>query len=276
MADVEELSYLQKAAIVITSIGAENAAGVYKRLSDDEVERLTLEVSSLPYMDINAVDEVLNEFYELCLTQKVITEGGIDYARSVLEKAYGPEMAQRLMDKVSKSMQTKAFEFVRKSDYKNLLAIIQNEHPQTIALVLSYVNSDQASLVLQELPMAAPGRPSFPTRSKAAASNPGVSAPASKRRSAAAGKPRNAASAWSVSSGARPRDFKTATSTATPSPMTTAGTLLWQKPTHTLTTGPRRSSGTSGYCCSVTLGLENPSRPGASQTPSLTGTYLYS
>jgi len=151
MADVEELTSIQKAAIVITSIGAENAANVYKRLNDEDVERLTFEVSSLPYMDIAVVDEVLNEFYELCLTQKVITEGGIDYARSVLEKAYGPEMAQRLMEKVSKSMQTKAFEFVRKSDYKNLLAIIQNEHPQTIALVLSYVSSEQASKVLQEL-----------------------------------------------------------------------------------------------------------------------------
>ena len=152
MPDIQELTPVQKAAIVITSIGAENAAHVYKRLSDDEVEKLTFEVSSLPYMDIGQVDSVLNEFYELCLTQKVITEGGIDYARSVLEKAYGPEMAQKLMEKVSKSMQTKAFEFVRKSDYKNLLAIIQNEHPQTIALVLSYVNSEQASAVLQELP----------------------------------------------------------------------------------------------------------------------------
>lgn len=152
MPDIQELSAAQKAAVVITSIGAENAAHVYKRLTDDEVEKLTFEVSSLPYMDINQVDAVLNEFYELCLTQKVITEGGIDYARSVLEKAYGAEMAQKLMEKVSKSMQTKAFEFVRKSDYKNLLAIIQNEHPQTIALVLSYVNSEQASAVLQELP----------------------------------------------------------------------------------------------------------------------------
>ncbi len=152
MPDIQELTPIQKAAVVITSIGAENAAHVYKRLNDEEVEKLTFEVSSLPYMDIGQVDAVLNEFYELCLTQKVITEGGIDYARSVLEKAYGPEMAQKLMEKVSKSMQTKAFEFVRKSDYKNLLAIIQNEHPQTIALVLSYVNSEQASAVLQELP----------------------------------------------------------------------------------------------------------------------------
>ncbi|MDE6710501.1 MAG: flagellar motor switch protein FliG [Oscillospiraceae bacterium] len=154
MAEVEEveLTSLQKAAIVVTSIGAENASEVYKRLSEDDVEKLTFEVSSMPYIEIDKVDAVLNEFYELCLTQKVITEGGLDYARSVLEKAYGPEMAQKLMDRVSKSMQSKSFEFIRKSDYKNLLAIIQNEHPQTIALVLSYVNSEQASKVLQELP----------------------------------------------------------------------------------------------------------------------------
>lgn len=154
MPEVEELELtsLQKAAIVVTSIGAENASEVYKRLSEDDVEKLTFEVSSMPYIEIDKVDAVLNEFYELCLTQKVITEGGLDYARSVLEKAYGPEMAQKLMDRVSKSMQSKSFEFVRKSDYKNLLAIIQNEHPQTIALVLSYVNSEQASKVLQELP----------------------------------------------------------------------------------------------------------------------------
>lgn len=154
MPEIEEaeLTSLQKAAIVVTSIGAENASEVYKRLSEDDVEKLTFEVSSMPYIEIDKVDAVLNEFYELCLTQKVITEGGLDYARSVLEKAYGPEMAQKLMDRVSKSMQSKSFEFIRKSDYKNLLAIIQNEHPQTIALVLSYVNSEQASKVLQELP----------------------------------------------------------------------------------------------------------------------------
>lgn len=154
MPEVEEaeLTPLQKAAIVVTSIGAENASEVYKRLSEEDVEKLTFEVSSMPYIEIDKVDAVLNEFYELCLTQKVITEGGLDYARSVLEKAYGPEMAQKLMDRVSKSMQSKSFEFIRKSDYKNLLAIIQNEHPQTIALVLSYVNSEQASKVLQELP----------------------------------------------------------------------------------------------------------------------------
>ena len=152
MPDIEELTPAQKAAVVISSIGAENAAEVYKRLNDDEVERLTLEVSSLPYFEASKISRILDEFYELCLTQKVITEGGTEYARAILEKAYGKDAANKLMERVSHSMQTKAFEFVRKSDYKNLLAIIQNENPQTIALVLSYVKPEQASHVLQELP----------------------------------------------------------------------------------------------------------------------------
>ena len=140
------------AATVITAIGAENAALVYKHLSEEDVEKLTYEVSRLQYMDINTVNKILSDFYDLCLTQKVITEGGVTYARSVLEKAYGPEMAKALMDKVAKSLKVKAFDFVRKSDAKNILAIVQNEYPQTIALILSYVNPDQAAMVLSELP----------------------------------------------------------------------------------------------------------------------------
>jgi flagellar motor switch protein FliG len=147
-----EVTPLQMAATVITAIGAENAALVYKHLSEEDVEKLTYEVSRLQYMDINTVNKILSDFYDLCLTQKVITEGGVTYARSVLEKAYGPEMAKALMDKVAKSLKVKAFDFVRKSDAKNILAIVQNEYPQTIALILSYVNPDQAAMVLSELP----------------------------------------------------------------------------------------------------------------------------
>ncbi|MCM1523098.1 MAG: flagellar motor switch protein FliG [Ruminococcus sp.] len=152
MSDLLELTPKQKAAVVITALGAENAAFVYKHLSNDEVESITFDVSSLPYLDANTVGAVLNEFYELCLTQKVITDGGVEYARDVLTKAFGEEAAARLMEKINRSMQSKAFEFIRKSDYKNLLAIVQNEYPQTIALILSYANSEQASAVLSELP----------------------------------------------------------------------------------------------------------------------------
>ena len=148
----EKPSPIQMAATVVTAMGAENAAAVYKHLTDEDIEKLTYEVSRLQYMDIKTVDGILEEFYELCLTQKVITEGGVDYARQVLEKAFGQDSARVLMEKVSKSLQTKAFDFVRKSDYKNILAILQNESAQTIALVLSYVNADQISAVLSELP----------------------------------------------------------------------------------------------------------------------------
>lgn len=104
------------------------------------------------YYPMEVVDSVLNEFYELCLTQKVISEGGVEYARDILEKAFGPQTAQALFEKITKQFQTKAFAFVRKADYKNLLAMVQNEHPQTIALILSYARSDQASAILSELP----------------------------------------------------------------------------------------------------------------------------
>ncbi len=148
----EKITGAQRAATVIAAMGAENAANVYKFLNEDDVEKLTYEVSKLAYIDITTADSILTEYYELCLTQKVITEGGVTYARDVLEKAFGEASAQQLMDKVTKSLKVKAFDFMRKADAKNMLAIVQNEHPQTIALILSYVRADQASMVLSELP----------------------------------------------------------------------------------------------------------------------------
>lgn len=152
MSDINELNSVQRAAIIVTTIGVENAADVYKHLSDDEVEKLTMEISSLPFVDTNTVDSIMEEFYELCLTEKVMTDGGVDYARDVLEKAFGKDAADRLMSKIASRMQSKSFEFIRKADYKSLLSIVQNEYPQTIALILSYASPDQASMVLSELP----------------------------------------------------------------------------------------------------------------------------
>ena len=147
-----ELSPSKKVALVIASMGAENASAIYKHLSDDDIESISVELARMEYHPIEVVEEVLNEFYELCLTQKVVTEGGIDYARSVLEKAFGAEAADNLLNRITKQLETKSFDFVRKADYKNLLAIVQNEHPQTIALILSYARTDQASAILSELP----------------------------------------------------------------------------------------------------------------------------
>ena len=148
----QQISSLQRAAAVIVALGSQNASKVYKYLKEEEIEQLTLEIARLPLMPATQVEDTLESFYRVCLTQKVITEGGVEYARDVLEKAFGAQTASTLLDRVTKSLRTKAFEFIRKADYKNLLAIIQNEHPQTIALILSYASANQAAAIIAELP----------------------------------------------------------------------------------------------------------------------------
>ena len=152
MPEYAEITPLQRAAMVLSSIGTENASLVFKNFSEEEIEKITLEVAKMDYWPVHVVSDVLNDFYELCLTQKVISEGGVEYAKEALEKTFGPEQANALFDRITKQLKSKAFAFVRKADYKNLLAIVQNEHPQTIALILSYARSDQASAILSELP----------------------------------------------------------------------------------------------------------------------------
>ncbi len=148
----KKLAGKARAAAVIVSLGAAEAAEVYKYLREDEIETLSLEVAKLEGLPPDEYKEIIDDFYQLCVTQKVISEGGVDYARDVLEKAFGPQQAASLMERVSKSLRTKAFDFIRKADYKNLLSILSNEHPQTIALILSYARSDQASMIISELP----------------------------------------------------------------------------------------------------------------------------
>lgn len=144
-------SSIQKAAAVVIALGAEHASGVYKYLREEEVEQLSLEISKMERLAPDDMKAIVDDFYGLCVTQKVIAEGGVEYARNVLEKAFGSQQAVSFMERVTKSLRTKAFEFVRKADSKNLLNILQNEHPQTIALILSYARADQASQVIAEL-----------------------------------------------------------------------------------------------------------------------------
>lgn len=143
--------YAERAAAVVVALGAENASSVYKFLREDEIEQLSLEISKMEKISTEEYRDIMEDFYGLCVTKKVIAEGGIEYARDVLEKAFGTQTAMSLMDRVSKSLKTKAFDFVRKADSKNMLNLLQNEHPQTIALVLSYARADQASEIISEL-----------------------------------------------------------------------------------------------------------------------------
>ena len=148
----QKLSSVQKAAAVLIALGADRASMVYKHLKEDEVEQLSLEIAKLDRLTAEDLKDTIEDFYGLCVTQKVINEGGVLYARDVLEKAFGAQQAVSFMERVTKSLRTKSFEFIRKADYKNLQMTLQNEHPQTIALVLSYARSDQAAQIIAELP----------------------------------------------------------------------------------------------------------------------------
>lgn len=116
------------------------------------MEKLTVEVAKLGHLDADQSDAALDDFYKTCLTQKVVTDGGLEYARSVLEKAYGEATANELLSKVTKYLKNRSFEFIRKTDSKNLYSMLQHERPQTIALILSYTDSEQAAQVIAELP----------------------------------------------------------------------------------------------------------------------------
>ena len=98
------------------------------------------------------VNKVLEEFYQMCLTNKAVTEGGMEYARSVLQKAFGDQAADQLLSKGTKALTNRAFSFLDKTDAKTLLSTLQHERAQTIALVLSYVDPDKAAAVIEELP----------------------------------------------------------------------------------------------------------------------------
>ena len=142
----------QKAAAVVVALGTEKASKLYKYLSAEEVEALTLEVAKLGHLQAEDTENILDDFYKNCLTQKVVTDGGVEYARAVLEKAYGEDMADELLRKMSRFLKNRTFDFLSKVDTKNLFNILQNERAQTIAIVLSHMESDKAADLLAELP----------------------------------------------------------------------------------------------------------------------------
>ncbi|WP_442599496.1 flagellar motor switch protein FliG [Neobacillus sp. D3-1R] len=150
--DQRELTGKQKAAILLISLGPDVSASVYKHLNEEEIEKLTLEISGVRKVDSQAKEEIVEEFHSIALAQDYITQGGIGYAKTVLEKALGAEQAAIIINRLTSSLQVRPFEFARKADAAQILNFIQNEHPQTIALILSYLDSAKAGQILSELP----------------------------------------------------------------------------------------------------------------------------
>ena len=148
----EKLTGLQKSAILLITLGPEKSASIFKHLKEEEIEELTLEIANTRSITPQVKEEVINEFYEVCLAQQYIAEGGIGYAKELLEKALGSEKAMDVISRLTASLQVKPFEFIRKTEPSQLLNFIQDEHPQTIALILAYLSPQQASSIISALP----------------------------------------------------------------------------------------------------------------------------
>ncbi len=152
MAKKSGMSGKEKSAILLIALGPDKSAKIFSHLQEEEIEELTLEIANMRKVSPDEKEMILEEFYQICLAQEFISEGGINYAKEVLEKAMGSQKALEIINKLTASLQVRPFDFVRKADASQLLNFVQNEHPQTLALILSYLSANQAATILGSLP----------------------------------------------------------------------------------------------------------------------------
>lgn len=149
---VQGLTGRQKAAILLISLGSEVSAHIFRHLREEEIEQLTLEIANVRKVESSEKETIVSEFHQMCLAQEYISQGGIAYAKDILERALGSQKAVDIINKLTATLQVRPFDFARKADPAQILNFIQNENAQTIALVLSYLKPEQASFILSSLP----------------------------------------------------------------------------------------------------------------------------
>lgn len=147
-----KLNGRQKAAILLISMGKDASSKVFNHLPDEEIEQLTLAIANIQKVDTKEKEQVLKEFHEMCIAQDFLTIGGIGYAQDVLESALGKDRAKEIIHRLTTQLQVKPFDFARRIDAMQIYHFLQNEHPQTIALVLAHLEPQQASMILSSLP----------------------------------------------------------------------------------------------------------------------------
>ena len=146
-----KMSAHEKAAILFIALGSDCAAKVFPHMDEDEIDTIALDIANNKQVSIDKKNQVISEFYQLMMASDYISTGGIEYAQSVLEKALGGDKAKEILTRLTTSLQVRPFEFLRKTDPSQLLNFLQNEHPQTIALVMAYLSPDQAGIVMSGL-----------------------------------------------------------------------------------------------------------------------------
>lgn len=149
---VKQLSGRAKAAILLIFLGPEASGGVFQALSDSEIESLTIEIARQRKIPVEAKEKVLCEFEQLMMARQFFAEGGLDYARNLLENTVGPGKALEILSRMGTSLQVRPFEAARSADPGQLASLIQNEHPQTIALIMAYLQVEKAAVILQSMP----------------------------------------------------------------------------------------------------------------------------
>ncbi|WP_394121065.1 flagellar motor switch protein FliG [Planococcus donghaensis] len=149
---IQELTGIQKVAILLVGLGPEVSVEIFKQLTEPEIDQLTMEISNVRQLKNSQTERVINEFYEMILAQDYMNEGGLVYARNILEQALGKDKAMDTISRLSNRLQVKPFSFARKADPNQILNVLQHEQAQTIALVLSYLDAKQSSKILSELP----------------------------------------------------------------------------------------------------------------------------
>ncbi len=149
--DSRDMTAHEKAAILFIAVGGEYAAKLFEHLDDDEIESITLEIANNKQVSAEQKAAVISEFYQMAMANDYISTGGLEYAQNVLEKALGADRAMGILNRLTTSLQVRPFDFLRKIDPSQLLNFIQNEHPQTIALVMAYLEPDQAAIIMTGL-----------------------------------------------------------------------------------------------------------------------------
>ena len=149
--DETEISPREKVAVMMVALGQESAADIMKFLTDYEIEEITHTIAELKHLPVDVQDEVLAEFEQHLLAGEYMSQGGVDFARGALERAVGPRKAQEILDRVLSTVSS-GFYLLKNVPPEQIAPFISHEHPQTIALILSQLDSDQAAGILSQLP----------------------------------------------------------------------------------------------------------------------------
>lgn len=150
--NIDKFTGRQKAAMLLLFLGPEHASSVFKSLDEEQIEQITLEIAKLQNVGRDVIDAVIEEFFDLLQANQYLAQGGVRAAQALLERALGPERAAETIQRLTSSFRVKPFDIARSADPAQLYNLIQNEHPQTVALIMGYLQSDNAAAILKQFP----------------------------------------------------------------------------------------------------------------------------